>query len=314
MKQFISCDWGTSSFRLRLVEIATKKILAEIKTVQGIAATYALWKENKNTDRLTFYSYILLENINLLKQQCGYVLDNITIIISGMASSTIGMMELPYKDIPFKTDGTDLLMHVMEASAQNKHSLIIVSGVRSSDDVMRGEETMLAGCDVLNTREEQLFIFPGTHSKHIMVQNGLVQHFKTYITGELFDLLTTKSILTVSVENTGTAEGYNASFTKGVKEAIASNLLNSAFHVRTNQLFGLQNKEENYHYLSGLLIGAELKDLINKNYSSITLVSSGALAALYEHALLALGFKEKLRVKNADEALINGQSLIAGYY
>jgi 2-dehydro-3-deoxygalactonokinase len=224
------------------------------------------------------------------------------------------MMELPYKKIPFKTDGTDLLIYVIKASGECKHQMIIVSGARSSNDVMRGEETLIAGCGIANTEEEQLFIFPGTHSKHAIVQNGMVKGFETYVTGEIFDLLSTRSILAASVENVIATENCNSSFLKGVEESITSNLLNSIFHVRTNQLFERLGKKENYHYLSGLLIGTELKELVNKDYSSITLVSTGTLLALYEQALIALGFKEKLKLKNADEALINGQCLIAGYY
>jgi len=313
MKQFISCDWGTSSFRLRLVEVSTKKILAEIKTAQGIAATYALWKENGSTNRLTFYSNILFKQIALLEQQYGYGLNDISVVLSGMASSSIGMIEMPYKEIPFKTGGTDLVVQHIKP-VESKHSIIIISGARSLHDAMRGEETMLAGCNIANTPEAQLFIFPGTHSKHIIIHSGMVQHLKTYMTGEFFEILSTKSILSGSVENGGTTGEYGAAFTMGVKESVSSNLLNNVFHVRTNELFDQLSKKDNYHYLSGLLIGSELKDLSKDNYASITLVASGTLSELYVQALHALGYKENLFIKNADETLINGQSLIANYY
>ena len=53
-KSFISCDWGTSSFRLRIVDALKGSILCEIHTQQGIAATYASWKEQQNADRFRF--------------------------------------------------------------------------------------------------------------------------------------------------------------------------------------------------------------------------------------------------------------------
>lgn len=313
MEKFISCDWGTSSFRLRLIEAATKNILAETKSAQGIAATYALWKEQPVTDRVLFYTGVLLQQIKLLETQCGYLLDEITILISGMASATIGMMELPYKPIPLQINRPDFQIHIISATAICRHTIIIISGVRSATDVMRGEETMLAGCAVANIASEQLFIFPGTHSKHVMVQNGLLKDFKTYMTGELFDLLISKSILATAVENDSFTPQNSNAFIKGVKESVDANILNAIFHVRTNQLFGTADKNENFHYLSGLLIGEELKNIQPGIFLLITIVASGNLLSLYAEALSVLGFKN-IKFVNADKALIQGQAFIFYLY
>ncbi len=309
MNHFISCDWGTSSFRLRLINTETKTVFAETKSAQGIAATYALWKET-TADRISFYTGIIINQILLLQQQCGYSLDNVDIVISGMASASIGMVELPYKPIPFSINNAELETHTIPATKLCLHKMIIISGIRSSNDVMRGEETMLAGCSINNADEEQLFIFPGTHSKHVTIQNGIIKDFKTYITGEVFDLLSSKSILAASIEKESNSYKNNNAFIKGVSDAAHSNILNSIFHVRTNDLFGNLGKNENYHYLSGLLIGEELKNIKAKNTETVTIVSSLPLLALYTEALTALGFKAMLKQQNADEALINGQALI----
>lgn len=160
MNKFISCDWGTSAFRLRLVEAATNIIITEVKTEQGIVATFKLWTTSKMVnDRFSFYRALLSRHIAMLEQQCGYTLDNVTTVISGMASSSIGMIELPYKELPFCTDGTDLLTHVIEPLEDFKHRIVIISGVKSAADVMRGEETILTGCNVEHTDREHLFIF-----------------------------------------------------------------------------------------------------------------------------------------------------------
>ncbi|MEP7319631.1 MAG: 2-dehydro-3-deoxygalactonokinase, partial [Panacibacter sp.] len=214
MKNFISCDWGTSSFRLRLINAETNAVLAETKSAQGIAATYALWKEQSNTDRIAFYSHIILQGILSLEQQCGYSLDGVTIIISGMASATIGIIELPYKPIPFYINKAELETHIIPATETCSHTMLIVSGVRSSNDVMRGEETILAGCNIKESNEKQLFIFPGTHSKHVSVENGLIAGIKTFMTGEVFELLNSKSILAASVENNSNEN--SAAFIKGI--------------------------------------------------------------------------------------------------
>ena len=314
MKNFISCDWGTSAFRLRMIDASTKQVLAETSSAQGISATYALWKEQTSVDRISFYRNIILKQIKILEEQTGYSSDGLTIIISGMASSTIGMMELPYKSIPFNVNKAELETHFIPATNIFLHKMIIVSGVRSANDVMRGEETILCGCGIKDTAEEQIFIFPGTHSKHVIVKNGMLKDIKTYMTGELFNLLSSKSILAASVQSNDAASNNNESFIKGVQEAVGNNLLNSIFHVRTCQLFDILNKKENYHYLSGLLIGEELKDLQYKNNASVTVVSSGVLLNLYLRALTALGLNEQCKTQNADEALINGHAFILNYY
>src|SRR5690349_6488644 len=114
MNTFISCDWGTSAFRLRLVDAETKEVLATIKTDQGNAAVYNDWISNhKQEDRLAFYSNILADGVQALEQEYKQPLTNTTIVISGMASSSIGMMELPYKDLPFHLDGSDALTEVV---------------------------------------------------------------------------------------------------------------------------------------------------------------------------------------------------------
>lgn len=313
MKHFISCDWGTSSFRVRLIETATKRQLAETYSTKGIAATYALWKDQPAADRISFYSGVLLQQINILEEQTGDSLDGITIIISGMASATIGMMELPYKPIPYNIKEATPETYLIPATAAFRHDMMLVSGVCSSDDVMRGEETILAGCDFDGGEAEQLFIFPGTHSKHVTVKAGIIQDIKTFMTGEVFDLLSTKSILSTSLEKDA-AYMNDSVFVKGVKDAQNNQLLNNIFHVRTNALFGKGDKKESYHYLSGLLIGEELKNIAQKEYVSVTIVSTGELVYIYGKAMSALGLADIAQQQNADDALIKGHVSIASYY
>jgi 2-dehydro-3-deoxygalactonokinase len=314
MNLFISCDWGTSSFRLRLINAETKAVLAEIKSLQGIAATYSLWRNQAAAaNRVQFYTEVIMQQIRELEKQSGYLLSPLSVVVSGMASSSIGMIELPYKPVPFCVYKVELETHCIPATA-GRNQMIIVSGVRSANDIMRGEETILAGCNIEDSNDEQLFIFPGTHSKHVTVQNSMLIDITSYMTGELFDLLSTKSLLAASVEANEIEAKGNTSFNKGIREAMNNNFLNNIFHTRTNQLFGLLNKYENYHYLSGLLLGEELRHVLDRNYSSVTLVSEGFLLDLYTEALSALGLKNKLRQQSADEALIAGQLFIFSHY
>ena len=198
MKRFLSCDWGTSTFRLRLVDSVKKEICAELKTNDGIADIHQQWlnAERPETERIDFYRGKLSEAFSRIS---GEVEKNMPVILSGMASSSIGLTELPYKEFPFNWDLTLFPVKKINADENFSHPLYLVSGFRTDHDVMRGEESLLLGCDIIDN-DEKIFIFPGTHSKHVMVKNKSGVHFKTYMTGEIFNLLAGKSILRHAVK------------------------------------------------------------------------------------------------------------------
>ena len=307
MQKFISCDWGTSSLRLRLVDVDKMFSLAETTGEQGILPVYNLWQQSgrPESERLSFYQSILAGEIRKMEQQVGFSLEDIPLIVSGMASSSIGMIELPYTEIPFAADAHDLYTKTTEATIDFRHTMRIVSGIKKDDDVMRGEETQLIGC-LDDNREDQFFIFPGTHSKHVSIKNGEIVDFTTFMTGEFFELLSKKSILSNAVEEgESVLDGNNLeSFEKGVVEGSHINLLHSSFLVRTNNLFNKLSKQENYFYLSGLLIGTELKYLPAVKMPLIV-VSDAGLTKLYRIALQKLGVY-KVRYCDVGKALVSG--------
>lgn len=309
MEKFLSCDWGTSSFRLRLVHAASLFVIAEEANGTGIAAMHKNWLASggRQPERISFYQSFLLQQIKKLELKTGESLREWPVLLSGMASSSIGMMELPYTELPFSTEEGGIHTHCLAASASFPHPLIIISGARTADDVLRGEETLLIGADVATKNKESISIFPGTHSKHILVDGDEVKSFRTYMTGELFHLLSTQSILAGSLEKDEQNEERSLFFERGIIEGASANLLNMIFHVRTNQLFRKNTPKENYHYLSGLLIGAELKDLVQSPVQSFFLVCGKNLGKQYGQGLAVLGLHKKLHFVDADEALVKGQ-------
>jgi 2-dehydro-3-deoxygalactonokinase len=318
MNDFLSCDWGTSSFRLRYVKGDTLQFISVEDKEQGVANTFRSWKLSgkKDEERFYFFRDIIAKHINILQQKTNTSLSTVPLVISGMSSSSLGMMPLDYKETPFHANGSDLVVKRIPETGDFNHEMIIISGVKTHNDVMRGEETQLAGCNH-NKHEEAIFILPGTHSKHIFVCKGSVTDFKTYMTGELFDLLCKKSILSASVEQgTGLSETKNAeSFEAGVKTSAKSNLLHSIFSVRTNILFEKISSIENYYYLSGLLIGAELGDLKKDVDRKIVLVANEIMQPYYVAALQILNlYHDKLQIEDADITLIKGQQLICQQY
>jgi 2-dehydro-3-deoxygalactonokinase len=332
---FLSCDWGTSSLRLRLVsagavpgkgvaDAAGLRVVAEEKTGQGIAAVFALWRQTGKEDqaeRLSFYLGMLDAQIQKIAQRLGHSLDGFPVIVSGMASSSIGMLPLDYQDLPFPIDGSQAKANWIGARPDFAHDMLLISGLRGPGDVMRGEETQLTGCipDALEMTGDHLFIFPGTHSKHILVRARQVRSFTTYMTGEFFELLSQKSILGSAVEkNPDLGDAGNLScFRQGVADAREANLLHAAFGVRVNELFGPRTKQQNHHYLSGLLIGTELRAIPDSGTTTVYLCCGADLKPWYETALAQGEGNARIHVfpaEWADGAVVRGQFAILNHY
>src|SRR5665647_430611 len=122
MKFFFSCDWGTSTFRLRLVNAEDARVLSAIKTDHGIAAAFKCWKQTNKDEknRIAYYQTYLFEQVKKITTSFHHTFHNTPIILSGMASSSIGMLELPYKDLPFQCNGSDLIIHtIIPGTAEN---------------------------------------------------------------------------------------------------------------------------------------------------------------------------------------------------
>ena len=316
MRQFISCDWGTSSFRLKLVETKPFRIVAEVHNSNGISSTHSAWQQNgTEQNRFLFYAGVIKASVSILEAKVKFSLAGVPIVVSGMASSSLGMVAIPYKHLPFQTDGSDLKLLWIKSSNDVAHDVIILSGASSEDDVMRGEETQLVGSADQDRQHEQVYIFPGTHSKHITVRNGIVAGFKTYMTGEIFALLSTRSTLAEAVQGDHHLSGENSvqNFRQGVKDSTQSNLLHSLFKVRTRFLLQQFPAALNHSYLSGLLIGSEVRDLTTPDVKGITIVSSN-MSEHYQIALRTLGVPVSVRIMKDEEVTVKGQlAIVSGH-
>jgi 2-dehydro-3-deoxygalactonokinase len=314
-QKVLSCDWGSSAFRLRVVEFPTLSVLAEEKSDEGNINTFAAWQQSgkPEPERLSFYLDIIRRHVRLLEKQTGLTLEGMPILLCGMATSTIGMMELPYKEVPFFADGRDLVTERLKSSAEFPHDIFLISGVKTDDDVMRGEETKIVG-SFISRSGRQVYIMPGTHAKHIFFTDDKVSDFETFMTGELFSLLSKESILAVSVEKGGdfSLQQNKESFIKGIEDSRKANCLHNFFKVRTNQLFNKLNPQQNFFYLSALLIGQQLKDIDFSDGLSVTLVSDENFTPLYREALICFdsSIADRLHIVDAEEALLRGQCRI----
>ena len=325
MKNYLlCCDWGTSFFRLQLMNTANYCCIGEILSPVGVAGVFTDWKtgwEHKGVTRRQFFRQQMCQQIDLLAAKLSISLTNIPVVISGMASSSIGMDEIPYAALPFAVDGSQTSIRRFEHQPDFPHDILLISGVSSASDVMRGEETQLIGLIALldlsdDKIDEAIFIFPGTHSKHMYIQSRQLTHFETYMTGEVFAIMANESILKDSVDIRALSEPSGDDinvFKKGVNQSNSSHLLNSLFTVRTNQLFDKLTKKQNAFYLSGLVIGTELNHLREKENLPLVLCSGRSLAFFYKLALDELHLTERTLIIPAelvDRAASVGQMLL----
>ncbi len=306
---FLSCDWGTSQFRLRLVDSASLEIKGEVCSDEGVARLAAT---RPRQDRPQVFRQTLAANLTKLADRGLPVPSQCPLFVSGMASSSIGWVELPYASLPFDLNGSDLICKDVGPvhGRETQHPTILISGVRGDEEIMRGEETQVLGLTRLKIgkllQDEVVVVLPGTHSKHVYISRNQVVDFDTYMTGELFDVLTQHSVLKHSVTSSPSSDEKPAGFTEkarqafedGVKAAGSGPLLGQLFRVRARQVLHGKAPEQNLAFLSGLLIGAELAGLIFRKPggSPVILCGGNLLARPYELAWRALSPKRELHV------------------
>lgn len=289
----LSCDWGTTNFRLSLIDKTDEKVIASVKDTAGIALMHNRWQQATSPSSVAFYSTFLRAKIQALTQQVQQKLDRVPIVLSGMASSSIGLVEVPYKKAPFDLFKSDLLFQKIENTTILPNDLYVFGGLQTSEDVMRGEEVQMIGLRNL-LPQKGLVLLPGTHSKHIIFEKGVILAFKTFMTGEIFQLLKSYSILKNSVVGILeeslllTEKSTTHYFEKGVADATKNHFFNALFHVRTNDILRKMPKKDNAAYLSGLVIGSELQTLKSAEKKNIVLAGSNPLFSLYKKALIQL--------------------------
>src|SRR5690606_33925683 len=312
MKYFFSVDWGTSSLRVRFVGVKNDSIviLDEIANHYGCSHVYGLFeKEKSNVAREDFFLNFLAPYL-VIPESVDAGEGVVPVVVSGMASSSIGIRELPYSGLPFLLDGGELEHEIIPRTEHFAHNTLLLSGLCDSADVMRGEEIQLLGLgQYQNLNSQAVFVFPGTHSKHIWIKGGQIDSFRTYITGEMFQILSTHSLLKNSIAKSVTIN--EKAFRIGVKLS-KGNILNTVFSIRANSLLKKTEGSWNYSLLSGLLIGNELRELTDVD-TPIYICAHGNLSQSYAMAFEELSIQQRCTIipsDQIDESVVYGQKSI----
>ncbi|RTE52114.1 2-keto-3-deoxy-galactonokinase [Arenibacter aquaticus] len=311
-EKFISCDWGTSNFRLRLVQTDSLAVLSEHTTNMGIKKRYLAFQAQDNSSQEQFFTDYLVQQLGNLELKGE---KNLVIIASGMLSSSIGMRELPYSPLPLDFQGNDLISKYI--NLDNSLDVILVSGAKTNADVMRGEETQAIGMSGhLPRKGKGLLILPGTHSKHLFFDGGKFNSFITFMTGELFEVIGQHSVLAASLEAVKWDACFKNVFLDGLQKGIDNKQMASFFSIRANTLLQNTPASENYYFLSGLLIGGELAYLKERD-ETVYLGATGITNSLYQMALEAVLPAERIKIFSAnvlEKALLLGQRKVLATY
>ena len=291
-------DWGTTNFRAYKYDLRKNKVINKIENDKGIL------NFKKKSEFLDILNKTLIK-LELSKKQF--------ILMAGMVGSKKGLYEVPYTQIPISL--SNLSKKIIMKSIQGIQVNIIPGLVfknKNYFDVLRGEETLAFGAiEKLQIKKNCYLCCPGTHSKWIMIKNNIIYSFTTYMTGDLYSAISSNTILSQSLKEK--SKKFSIIFFKKGLEFIKKNnsLISIVFKIRTMDLFNQNKSFERKSFLSGLIIGLEMNEVLKKiklSKSRIVLIASGPLTNLY--AVSFKYYKIKYNLVNADECFITGMKKI----
>jgi len=286
----IGLDWGTSSIRAYLLS-ATGGVLQQREGDEGILKAAAMG-----------FPAVFDRYVGDWRRQD----PRLPVLMCGMIGSRQGWVEVPYLKCPASLADLGAALCTVEPAPgigllRVVPGLCVDDGPTSAPDVMRGEETQLAGAFDMPDASG-LCVLPGTHSKWAHLAHGRIERFATYMTGELFALLRQHSILGRLMPDDAAHD--DAAFARGLHLALASDanaqgLLHQLFSVRTLGLFQRLDPAALASYLSGLLIGSELASVRHSGYlpspgprqPAVVVVGNHRLGSLYRQALSLMGLR-----------------------
>jgi 2-dehydro-3-deoxygalactonokinase len=281
----IGVDWGTSSFRAFRMA-ADGAVLGRRSAVRGILHIEA--------GRFA----------ETLREHIGAWLDEgeTRVLMSGMVGSRQGWVEAPY--LPCPAGAAEIAAALVSVPFEGAR-VLLVPGLSDADDsgvpeVMRGEETQIIGALAAGTLAadagDGIACLPGSHSKWARVAGGRITAYRTYLSGETFSALRGGTILGRMMTDGPTDL---VAFDRGVaRSAEPGHLLHHLFGVRTLGLMGKLKDDASASYLSGLLIGHEVR-AARPQGQRVRLIGAAALCSLYARAIAACGGEANIEDEDA---------------
>lgn len=288
---WIAVDWGTTHCRAYAMD-ENDQVVEERESDDGMASLR----------RDDFEAALLRLTSDWLEKS-----SRTRIIASGMVGARQGWQEVAYSTVPF---GSSQLTAVsVEHIKDSRLDMHIVAGVcqETPADVMRGEETQVAGLLRSTDMTDGVICLPGTHAKWCVVSQGLLESFQTFMTGEWYSLLAGHSVLRHDVsEDDWSDEVFKSAVTDGFTQPGQLSAL--AFNIRARNLVH-GDESSPAARLSGLLLGAELF-ATRALWETVTidLIGNSRLMDHYAHALAQLG--GRCRRHNARDCTLSGLTAV----
>ncbi|MCT4702987.1 2-dehydro-3-deoxygalactonokinase [Enterobacteriaceae bacterium H20N1] len=258
-ENYIAVDWGSTHLRAWLYR--------DGRCVDSLQLPYGVSRLVEQSAREVFDKYIEPWRIR----------EAMPVVMAGMIGSDAGWQPVPYLACPASLH--ELSAQLYEVAPQ----VWIVPGLKTSRNVMRGEETQLLGA--MQLAPAACYVLPGTHSKRVQVANGAVSCFSTAMTGELHHLLMNHSLIGKGLPE---QRDDNAAFRAGLQRGLDSpSFVNKLFEARAARVLGELPAESVSDWLSGLLIGAEVMAM--EPAESVTLVGGETLCLRYKQAFEKAG-------------------------
>lgn len=287
---YLIVDWGTTNFRAFAMSANGE--------LQGVKEAHLglLQVEDGQFDKA-------LEG---LLNEWGIPFQTLPIYMAGMVGSAKGWVNVPYAKAPAGI--SDLVANTHRMTLPWGANAFIIPGVSyniSGDqhDVMRGEEVQLIGLAHLLGADSFSAVLPGTHSKHAVVENGGIASFASYLTGEVFSVFSKYTLLGKGLPDSAPYD--EKAFLKGVAEAQTGELTNKMFLAWTHRLFSNLSEAQIPDYLSGLMIGFELR---NATSTKLNLVGGSSLCSRYQVAAKSLSINSEIYAGN--ECFLAGMKAI----
>lgn len=262
-ERFVAVDWGTTNRRAYLIEDG--EVLLTERDGTGIRAVPAGGFAAEVAALRTRY-------------------DGAPLLLAGMVGSNRGWVDAGYVPCPATLETIAAKLVEPQPGARIVPGVSVVAGDRG--EVMRGEEVQLLGAVAAGLAPaDALLCQPGTHCKWARMSGGALADFATAMTGELFALLRDHALIGSAM--TGEAKP-DAAFLDGVARAAEGDLLVALFGSRPATLLGLRAEAEIASYVSGLLVGSDVRAQARAG-DTVHVLADEKLGALYACALEAIG-------------------------
>ena len=232
------------------------------------------------------------------------------IVLTGLVGGRQGWVEAALVRTPCQC--SDIRRGIVQVATNQLKDVAIIPGILHTNseypEALRGEEVSIMGAKV----SDGWILRPGEHTKMVRIIDNKITQLTTYITGELYQLLAQHSSLGGCAGNSYCGIEQKMSpidFMTGVRKSLADFCLSKVLYsVTTRRLFNQIEAEHISSYLSGLLIGHELRNIKAMGLDNITLVARGSLTELYQQAFGEMSINSEL--VDAQQAYLTGAQLI----